>query len=718
MKSPVISSVAVVAAVAVAAVALAADDMTSLSYISYLERYATIRPAQQDETLEAVVNMPIVSGDRLETSRGARMEIQLADGATLWMDEFTVVEVDAVVGSRDEAAPRTAFYLAQGTVALEIPASALGDEPIRVDTEVGAAFLDRPGLYRLGVERGALQVQTHAGLAELPTDTGSPLLRAGQEAWVDGRGRVNTGPLRARFDDFWSWVEARRRAAAGTAPQHVEGRASRAAWVLSSYGEWVYVDTYATWMWRPRVAVGWVPFSYGRWYWTPVGWTWISYEPWGWLPYHYGTWYWDVRFGWVWGWDAVWGPAWVHWFYYPGYVGWCPRGYYDGWYYRHCRECWGHHRHEPDRWRSATFDFSGRVRLRAIDPRPWTFVPTDGFTSSRLDRVRVEPSRLLRELPGDAFGHVRSGPLVTPVPGRGDARGLLEASLGVRQVELPDLSSIVARDGTAATHLAALPVRPLRTAEVTLPLRTGTGPGSSGTSTTPQMPGVGRTTPRSPTTGGVAPRSFPGESGRGSSGSGAVPGRPAPDAPGTRGGASGSVPRATLPERPAPPGRTDPPRTVHSQPAPTGRVPVHPSSPDTPQRSITPRTGSPAPNSHTSDPPSPPTVSSRRLSSTFAPQGHGGDGFAEPRVFAPRPRIGGQAATTVALPPVTRLQPAVRSPESGSTHPPTAPVTHRLLAPPASPQGSSAHPVAPISGTGASDQATTRPAPSRPRGQE
>mgnify|MGYP000044184499 CR=1 FL=1 len=713
MKSPIIGSVAVAAAAAMAAVALAADDVTSLSYISYLERYSTVRPAQQGETLEAVVNMPIVSGDRLETSRGARVEIQLADGSTLWLDEFTVLDVDAVVGSRDDPAPRTALYLSQGSIAIEIPAVALGNEQTRLDTQFGAAFLDKPGLYRLELEDGSLHVEAHQGLAELPAGAGSSLLRAGQEGWVDGTGTVDKRPLRARYDDFWGWVEARRRAAAGTAPQHVEGRASRAAWVLSSYGEWVYLDGYGSWMWRPRVAVGWVPYAYGRWYWTPVGWTWISYEPWGWLPYHYGTWYWDVRFGWVWGWDAVWGPAWVHWFYYPGYVGWCPRGYYDGWYYRHCRDCWGQHRHDPRRWRGATLDFSGRVRLRAIDPRPWTFVTADGFTSSRLDRVRVAPERLLRELPGDAFAQVRSGPLVTPLPGRGDTGRLLERSLGVRQVELPDLSGIMGRDDTTAGRLAAVPVKPLRTAEIALPVRTGSQGSGAGVPTTRELPGVGRGVPGSPSPSGAVPRSLPGEPGRGGSGSGVVSSRPSPDTPG-RGGASGSVPRATVPERPAPPVRSDPPRTVRSQPAPTGRVPVRPSSPETPQRPATPRSG---PSVTTPSPPSAPTASSRGISSTFvAPFEGARTGGSVPRATTPRAVTVGEPGRAVPVPPSTRPLPPARLPESTTSRSVGAPPVPRSLGSQVAPRegSSSSHTASPRG----SAPAHARPAASRPRGRE
>ena len=91
---PVIT--AALALLAAASVAFAGDDVTSLSYISYLERYATLQPSQTGETLDVVVNMPVLAGDRLTTSRGARVEVQLADGSTVWVDEFSTMDFDAL----------------------------------------------------------------------------------------------------------------------------------------------------------------------------------------------------------------------------------------------------------------------------------------------------------------------------------------------------------------------------------------------------------------------------------------------------------------------------------------------------------------------------------------------------------------------------------------------------------------------------------------------
>ncbi len=463
----------VLAAAATGSVAFAGDDLTSLSYISYLERYATVRPGQGGETLDAVVNMPVLAGDRLDTARGARVELQLSDGSTVWVDEFTTIDFDALAYSRESSAPRTALFLSDdGGIAVEIPSTALGSGSLRVDTRAGTIFLNRPGFYRVSAKSGELGVEVHLGLAELPEGYGSTLLRAGQQAWLDDDGDIDKAVLEEDFDDFWSWVQERQHPASnGRTGQYVDsGHGGRAA-VLDSYGEWVYISSYSTYMWRPRVSMTWTPYSSGRWVWTPVGWTWVAYEPWGWYPYHYGSWYWDASVGWAWSWDRIWGPAWVHWVSWDGYVGWCPRGYYDYWYWNRHGGNWnnGHGgTSRPGRWSDVTLDFRGRVRLREIDSRPWTFVAADRFTDSHLDRVRLDPSRLLRDLPGDRYGDVRSGPLVTPSPGRlGPSRTIEDAFRrqdGERPV--PELSDILRRQEGAQRNTGETPFRSVRTGDV------------------------------------------------------------------------------------------------------------------------------------------------------------------------------------------------------------------------------------------------------------
>jgi hypothetical protein len=92
---------------------------------------------------------------------------------------------------------------------------------------------------------------------------------------------------------------------------------------LGPYGDWVTAGGYGT-VWRPRVALGWRPYYYGRWEWTNEGWLWVSDEPFGWATYHYGRWTWDRGLGWFWVPGYQWAPAWVSWRYSGDVVGWAP----------------------------------------------------------------------------------------------------------------------------------------------------------------------------------------------------------------------------------------------------------------------------------------------------------------------------------------------------------------------------------------------------------
>ncbi len=467
------------------AVASDEDELTSLSYISYLERYATVLPASGDESIEAVINMPLVAGDRVDTAREGRMEVVLADGNTVWLDEYTTLSLDAVAFSRDAESERTVIFLADGSMVVEVGDHGLNPEPTRIDSRGATVYLDEVGLYRLeALPSGGLRVEVMSGLAEAATTTGGVLVRAETAAEVGGGEVQRSEGQLARSDDFAVWVEARRQIAAGESAKYVDLRYSRQAAQLDNYGSWVYVDSINSWAWQPTVGGSWQPYQAGRWYWTPTGYAWISYEPWGWLPYHYGSWNFDVGFGWVWSYGNYWGPSWVSWMWWPGYVGWCPYGYYNNWYwnyyggyypgyyppYRPSYPGGGSGANQPPRRdvmpppHTATgrvggdasssrmasapaVDLSGRVRLADVDRRGWTVVSDGDFTSPNLARL-AKPGERVMPTVGDQTGVVMSGPLATRSPSEASPRGEIERVFrGVEIRSTADVSPLLARDG-------------------------------------------------------------------------------------------------------------------------------------------------------------------------------------------------------------------------------------------------------------------------------
>ena len=251
MNSKLLAIMGVFTVAISAGVACADDDLTSLSYISYLERYASIQPSRGEETIEVQVNMPVMVGDRLETARNSRVEIQLADGSTVWLAEFATLDFDNIARSRDDGSARTVLNLTGGVIVVEIGENAKAGE-----SAIGAVFLGRPGLYRLELHDDELRVETHQGLAELPSGVGSSLLRAGQQAWLQADGsevKTKKAVLADFSDDFWSWVEERRNPHSGQTAQYVDSQNADRAAVLDSYGQWVYEPELSSWMWRPRV---------------------------------------------------------------------------------------------------------------------------------------------------------------------------------------------------------------------------------------------------------------------------------------------------------------------------------------------------------------------------------------------------------------------------------------------------------------------------------
>ncbi len=483
------------------------DDLTSLSYISYLERYATIQPATDDEAIEAAINMPLVVGDRVDTAREARMEVILADGSVMWLDQYTTVSFDAVAFSRDLGGDRTVLFLVDGVVMITVPEHVLSGEPMRIDSSGATVYLTQPGTYRIEVLRtGGLRVEVWEGLAEAATTAGGVLVQPATAAEVRSGEISGVEPHLTWGDDFARWVEQRRLTYESESSQYVDDRYGREAAILDSYGTWVYVDATQSWAWQPAVAPDWQPYTAGRWYWTSTGWSWVSYEPWGWLPYHYGSWSFSVGLGWTWGWGSVWSPAWVSWCWWPGYVSWCPWGYYDSW-------CWNRYpgwgggggyyppgsgqprpprgdvvaprngvspgdagrRQTPDaRERAAAdsgsdsrrvtpgggdnlrassegrtaADFTGRVRVAEMDRTGWNVVAADDFASEHLSRV-VQPGSRVMPNQGEATGVVVTGPLTTRSPARASAADEIARTftdVGARTDR--DITRVMARDTT------------------------------------------------------------------------------------------------------------------------------------------------------------------------------------------------------------------------------------------------------------------------------
>jgi len=297
-----------------------ADDDYRHGRIRHVEGGVSIQRAAEPGAEEAQPNIPFLPGDRIWTGERGRVEFQFDSGAFLRLDNGTKLDY------LDNPGDRVVLRLWSG--GLYVHEVGGRDLEFEIETPGGVVNTRGRGVYRIDARSGETRLSVYEGEATLQGGR-SVRIREGERVYARD-GEVVRGPMgfdASDADDFAVWAGdrqegvryARRRPAdlsEDVAPYYDE---------LYDHGSW-YREASIGYVWRPRVALGWQPYSYGRWMWTPYGWTWIPNEPWGWAPFHYGRWGYSPA-GWYWIPQRGWGPAWVSWAVGGSYVGWCPLGF-------------------------------------------------------------------------------------------------------------------------------------------------------------------------------------------------------------------------------------------------------------------------------------------------------------------------------------------------------------------------------------------------------
>ena len=293
------------------------------AHIAVVDGTATIERDGRVEKAEE--NIILLAGDRLRTERG-RVEVLFDDGSALDLDHDTRLDLmsDSLVRL---LAGRIRLTIARTTNALDY----------RVDAAPGSVWIKAAGDYRIGLSDTRsgdveLGVTVLRGSAELRNAHGLTLVRAGTYAAVT----TSTAPSlplvsnSAQWDEFDRWVEDQRDGRYGVeSVRYLPEEIRSYGGAFDQYGSWDYIPVYGH-VWYPRVAVGWRPYYHGRWSFAArFGWFWVGFDRyWGYPTHHYGRWgYGSNRWFWIPG--HRWSPAWVSWAYAPGYVSWCPLGFYN-----------------------------------------------------------------------------------------------------------------------------------------------------------------------------------------------------------------------------------------------------------------------------------------------------------------------------------------------------------------------------------------------------
>ena len=272
----------------------------------------------------AILNQPIVNGDKLSTAADARAEVQLDYANILRLGPNAQATVASFTKSYIQ------IQLGQGLANYSVFGESEAEPEIDTpNVAVHPAHVD--GVFRIEVRPdGDSIIIARKGNAQISTPHGIAELKQGEMATVRGSGadaKYKISPASER-DDWDRWNSER---------DHMIHQAD--AWShtnkyyvgsedLDASGQWEDAPDYGQ-VWVPNEPDGWAPYRDGDWTWEPdYGWTWVGFEPWGWAPYHYGRWMW---YGGAWAWwpGPVWGPGFYRPFWAPAYVSFF--GFGGGW---------------------------------------------------------------------------------------------------------------------------------------------------------------------------------------------------------------------------------------------------------------------------------------------------------------------------------------------------------------------------------------------------
>ena len=295
------------------------DPPSRVARLSHTDGAVSFNPAGTDDWVDAVVNRPMTTGDKLWSDNGGRAELNMGS-ASLRIGSNTGFNF---LNLTDNVAQ---IQVTEGTVRIRVKRLEQ-DETIEIDTPNLAFSLLRPGTYRVDVnEAGDSTIVTVLnGEGEVTGGGQAYSVHARQTATFAGTDKLDADVQDSNgYDDFDQWCADRDRREDNSASARYVSPDVIGYEDLDEYGGWRPVPEYGT-VWFPHTTVvGWAPYRYGHWvYIAPWGYTWVEDEPWGFAPFHYGRW---VTVGGVWGWvpapAPVVGVVYVRPVYAPALVAW------------------------------------------------------------------------------------------------------------------------------------------------------------------------------------------------------------------------------------------------------------------------------------------------------------------------------------------------------------------------------------------------------------
>src|SRR6202790_4961928 len=306
------------------------DPPSVVARLAFSQGAVSFQPAGTEDWVDAGINRPVTTGDKLWSDQDGRVELQL-DASTIRLYHSTGF---SFLNLNDNV---TQVRLTEGTILVRVR-HLDQNETYEIDTPNLAFSIYRPGIYRINVDEGgdATSIRVRDGEGQVTGGGASYSVRTHDDAVFSGTDQLSADvqDLSADYDEFDSWGANRDRRwehsrSAQYVSQDVVGYED-----LDDHGDWRDTPQYGH-VWYPRVEqTDWAPYHNGHWaYIEPWGYTWVDDQPWGFAPFHYGRW---VSAGGSWGWipspPRVEGVAYVRPVYAPALVAFAAVGAGVAWF--------------------------------------------------------------------------------------------------------------------------------------------------------------------------------------------------------------------------------------------------------------------------------------------------------------------------------------------------------------------------------------------------
>ncbi len=294
--------------------ARAQSAASNVARVSFVQGSVQLLAGQGSDFQQAVMNMPVVDGSRVQTGGDGEAEIEFGDGSVARLTPNSTVQFDHL--GQDQVQLQQLSGLTYYELNVGDGHAPFDLQFANVDVQPTANSILRVGLdagWEVAVVAGSVSLQGN-GMA--PANVGE---NQSARSGGDDNGGAYTVAQGINGDSWDNWNQDRdqaiaQEAALQTPVRDTSDNPQSENWNdLDADGNWYPVQGSGN-VWVPAgVGADWDPYGAGYWgYYPTLGYTWISAYPWGWLPYHCGTWNY-YSFGWGWspgrGAGRTWAPV-------------------------------------------------------------------------------------------------------------------------------------------------------------------------------------------------------------------------------------------------------------------------------------------------------------------------------------------------------------------------------------------------------------------------